>query len=183
MDPEPVGPRTPTVSSADEMSCCSVHSLVDAEEGSDAGIPGTPREFSSSASDVGPPMSKPLAASKPSASPPVCSETMTVSTDAQSSWQIIADKCKARTWKRAFLPLLPQCTRQSIPGCDFCSLHQRKVPYGRCDNPVDPRVLAKVVASMKQKSRKSTRRWYCRYFYVQTSSRHVGVAERRRHYR
>ena len=34
-------------------------------------------------------------------------------------------KCKARTWKRALLPHLPQCSRKVLPGHDYCQAHVR----------------------------------------------------------
>ena len=42
-------------------------------------------------------------------------------------------KCKARTWKRALLPHLPQCSRKPLPGHDFCQAHLTNSPYGRYD--------------------------------------------------
>ena len=49
-------------------------------------------------------------------------------------------KCKARTWKRALLPHLPQCSRKPLPGHEFCQAHLTNSPYGRYDNPLDPSV-------------------------------------------
>ena len=164
MDQEPLGPRTPTLTSADEMSCGGLYPCAGDEENFDCAMPGNPRDSSSSASDGGFPISNPSASSKPCASAAVRSETMTVLADTQSSLKVKPGLCKARTWKRALLPLLPQCPRKPQAGHDFCSFHQQKLPYGRCDNPVDPRVLAKVAGSMKRKNRKSIKRWYCRYF-------------------
>ena len=81
-----------------------------------------------------------------------------------SSLPVDPSKCKARTWKRAPLPLLPQCSRRSLPDHDFCAMHLQNLPYGRCDNPIDPTVLAKMAKALKRKQRKTTKRWYCRYF-------------------
>ena len=163
MDSEPVRLCTPPLDSADEMSCCGLHPLAVDEENSGSAMPGSPRECSSSASDVGPPISNPPAASEPSV-PGACSDTMIVLADASTPLEVKPGHCKARTWKRALLPLLPQCTKKPLAGHDFCASHQRHLAYGRCDNPTDPRILAKVAASMKRKTRKSTKRWYCRYF-------------------
>ena len=72
-------------------------------------------------------------------------------------------RCLARTWKRELLPVLPQCSKKALPGHEFCSLHSKKLPYGRVDNPMDPCVQARIERSMKRKQRKSAKRWYCRY--------------------
>ena len=73
-------------------------------------------------------------------------------------------RCLARTWKPALLPLLPQCSKKPLPGHEFCSLHEKKLPYGRCDNPMDPCVHARIAKALKRQQRKSSKRWYCRYF-------------------
>ena len=73
-------------------------------------------------------------------------------------------KCKARTWKRALLPHLPQCSRRPLPGYEYCQAHLTNSPYGRYDNPLDPSVLSKIERSQKRMQRKTTKRWYCRYF-------------------
>ena len=59
-------------------------------------------------------------------------------------------RCRARTWKRAFLPRLPQCMRKPLANSAFCSVYAQSQPYGRCDNPLDPSVEAKVSRFMKR---------------------------------
>ena len=54
--------------------------------------------------------------------------------------------------------------RKPLANSEFCSVHAQSQPYGRCDNPLDPKVEAKVGRSMKRKSRTPKNRWYCRYF-------------------
>ena len=36
-------------------------------------------------------------------------------------------RCKARTWKRGLLPLLPQCSRKPLARTDFCAAHHAKL--------------------------------------------------------
>ena len=54
--------------------------------------------------------------------------------------------------------------RKPLANSEFCSVHAQNQPYGRCDNPLDPKVEAKVGRSMKRKTRTAKNRWYCRYF-------------------
>ena len=86
-------------------------------------------------------------------------------------------RCKARAWKPSMLYSLPlpRCMKRSMPGTDFCRQHAKHLPYGRCDNPLEPRVLAKIAASLKRKPRKTASRWYCRYFMFKQAQENWGL--------
>ena len=149
-------PRTPQLPSEDEEGRCAQPLLGDSSE--DDGDVRTPQPVSEAeSSDHGLP-----APSEHVQLPLISAANQERGTD--TPLPLDPCKCKARTWKRALLPHLPQCSRRPLPGYEYCQAHLTNPPYGRYDNPLEPSVLSKIERSQKRMQRKTTKRWYCRYF-------------------
>ena len=122
-------PCTPQLPSEDEEVRCAQPLLGDSSE--DDGDVRTPQPVSEAeSSDHGVPT-----LSVPVQLPLTSAVTQERGTD--TPLPLDPCKCKARTWKRALLPHLPQCSRKPLPGHDYCQVHLTNSPYGRYGNPLD----------------------------------------------
>ena len=137
-------PRTPQSASKDEEALSAQPLLGDSSE--DDGCVWTPApasEAESSENGLPSPSTQQfltVAASQPS--------------EASTPLPVDPCKCKARTWKRALLPHLPQCSQKPYAPYEFCKKHLQNLPYGRYDNPLDPTLVAKIGRSLKRQQRK-----------------------------
>ena len=149
-------PSTPAQASDDDAGF-SAKPLLD-DDSDDNVVPATPPTSSDGEdSDHGLPF-----VSLPTPNLPAPSDSKDET--ACATKEIDPAKCKARTWKRALLPHLPQCSCKPVSPHELCQVHLKNLPYGRYDNPLDPSVLAKIARALRRRQRKTTKRWYCRYF-------------------